>query len=120
MIKIYKYGEVENSEIFSRMADTVDVSDIVTDIIENVKANGDKALYEYCEKFDKAVLSDLLVSQAEIDEADILISKGQGNFETLYGCNLNVYYLFMCKCHLFANRFKKNLYEGMLINDKSV
>ena len=44
MIKIYKYGEVENNEIFSRMADTVDVSDIVTDIIENVKANGDKAL----------------------------------------------------------------------------
>ena len=40
MIKIYKYGEVENNEIFSRMADTVDVSDIVTDIIENVKANG--------------------------------------------------------------------------------
>ena len=45
MIKIYKYGEVENNEIFSRMADTVDVSDIVTGIIENVKANGDKALF---------------------------------------------------------------------------
>ena len=55
-----------------------------------------------------------------IQNADVVISKGQGNFETLYGCNLNVYYLFMCKCHLFANRFKKNLYEGMLINDKSV
>ncbi len=69
MIKIYKYGEVENSEIFSRMADTVDVSDIVTGIIENVKANGDKALFEYCEKFDKAVLSSLEVSEEEIEEA---------------------------------------------------
>ena len=69
MIKIYKYGEVENNEIFSRMADTVDVSDIVTGIIENVKANGDKALFEYCEKFDKAVLSSLEVTEEEIEEA---------------------------------------------------
>lgn len=69
MIKIYKYGEVENSEIFSRMADTVDVSDIVTDIINNVKANGDKALFDYCEKFDKAVLTSLEVSEEEIEEA---------------------------------------------------
>ncbi len=69
MIKIYKYGEVENNEIFSRMADTVDVSDIVTDIIENVKTNGDKALFEYCEKFDKAVLTSLEVSEEEIEEA---------------------------------------------------
>ena len=69
MIKIYKYGEVENNEIFSRMADTVDVSDIVTGIIENVKVNGDKALFEYCEKFDKAVLSSLEVTEEEIEEA---------------------------------------------------
>ena len=69
MIKIYKYGEVENNEIFSRMADTVDVSDIVTDIIENVKTNGDKALFEYCEKFDKATLTSLEVTEEEIEEA---------------------------------------------------
>ncbi len=55
-----------------------------------------------------------------IQNADVIISKGQGNFETLYGCGLNVYYLFMCKCTLFANRFQKNLFEGMLINDKNV
>ncbi len=69
MIKIYKYGEVENNEIFSRMADTVDVSDIVSDIIENVKANGDKALLEYCERFDKALLTSLEVTEEEIEEA---------------------------------------------------
>ena len=55
-----------------------------------------------------------------IQNADVIIAKGQGNFETLFGCGLNVYYLFMCKCHLFANRFQKKLYEGMLINDKSL
>ena len=55
-----------------------------------------------------------------IRNADVIISKGQGNFETLYGCGLNVYYLFMCKCNLFAERFQKKLFEGMLINDQSV
>ena len=59
-------------------------------------------------------------AKAVLDQADVIISKGQGNFETLYGCGLNVYYLFMCKCTMFANRFKKNLYEGMLLNDKNV
>ena len=69
MIKIYKYGEVPNSEIFAR--DNIDsgVEGIVTDIIENVKANGDKALYEYCERFDKVALSSLEVSEKEIEEA---------------------------------------------------
>ena len=69
MIQILKYGEVANKDIFARAVPTVNVQDIVTDIIENVKANGDKALYEYCEKFDKAVLTSLQVTPQEIDEA---------------------------------------------------
>lgn len=47
----------------------VDVSKIVSDIIENVKQNGDKALFEYCEKFDGGAPSSLLVSKEEIDDA---------------------------------------------------
>ena len=69
MIKIYSYGEVSNDEIFARGTATTDVSGIVSGIIENVKANGDRALYEYCEKFDKASLSSLEVTKEEIDEA---------------------------------------------------
>ena len=69
MIKILKYGEVQNSEIFARSTAAADVSGIVSEIIENVKANGDKALFEYCERFDKAKLSSLEVTEAEIDEA---------------------------------------------------
>ena len=69
MIKILKIGEVSMEEVFARVNPTVNVESIVTEIIDNVRKNGDKALFEYCEKFDKAVLSDLLVSQAEIDEA---------------------------------------------------
>lgn len=55
-----------------------------------------------------------------IKEADVIISKGLGNFETLNGCGLNVYYLFMCKCKMFAEKFKKNLFEGILINEYSL
>lgn len=69
MIKILKYGEVANSEIFARTEAAINVEAIVAEIIENVKQNGDKALYEYCEKFDKAKLDCLLVSAKEIDEA---------------------------------------------------
>ncbi len=69
MIKIMKYGEVDNKDIFARGTAATSVEDIVTGIIENVKANGDKALYEYCEKFDKAKLSTLEVSAEEIEEA---------------------------------------------------
>ena len=69
MIKILKYGEVPNSEIFSRVVPKVDVTSIVSDIIENVKQNGDKALFEYCEKFDKAKLDSLEVSKEELSAA---------------------------------------------------
>ena len=69
MIKILKYGEVNNSEIFARSVPPMDVEEIVSVIIDNVCKNGDKALYEYCEKFDKAKIDTLLVTKEEIDEA---------------------------------------------------
>ena len=69
MIKIYKYGEVSNDEIFARENPTANVETAVSEIIANVAKNGDKALYEYCEKFDKANLSALEVTPEEIDEA---------------------------------------------------
>ena len=69
MIKIMKYGEVANCDIFARAVPTVNVEDVVADIIKNVRERGDAALYEYCEKFDRARLSSLVVTEAEIDEA---------------------------------------------------
>ncbi len=69
MIKILKYGEVDNKDIFARAVPSVDVEAVVAEIISNVKANGDKALLEYTEKFDKAMLTSLYVTKEEIDEA---------------------------------------------------
>ncbi len=73
MIKIVKYGEVSNDEVFARFEPTVSVEDVVADIIKNVREGGDAALIEYCEKFDKAKLDTLLVSEAEIEEAVALV-----------------------------------------------
>ena len=69
MIKIYRYGDVANSEIFARDDLSANVEGIVADIIANVVKNGDRALFEYTERFDKARLSTLEVSKEEIDEA---------------------------------------------------
>ena len=69
MIQILKYGDVPASEVFARTEPTVNVEDIVTEIIANVRKKGDAALYEYCEKFDKAKLTCLQVSKEEIEEA---------------------------------------------------
>lgn len=69
MIKIYKYGEVANSEIFARENIASNVEGVVAEIIANVIKNKDAALYEYSAKFDKAELDSLEVSEAELDEA---------------------------------------------------
>lgn len=69
MIRIFKYDEVSKDAIFARTEPTANVADTVTDIIRNVRQNGDKALLEYTKKFDKAELTSLQVSEAEFDEA---------------------------------------------------
>lgn len=75
MIKIFKYGEVPNSEIFARESISSNVEGIVAEIIANVINKKDKALFEYCEKFDKAVLTSLEVTNEEIDEAFSSVDK---------------------------------------------
>ena len=75
MIKIMKYGEVPASEVFARAVPAVNVADVVADIIENVKTGGDKAVLEYCARFDGATLESLQVSPEEMDEAVAQVSE---------------------------------------------
>ncbi len=69
MIRIFEYGKTPDDEIFARGSGSAGVASIVAEIIENVKADKDKALKEYTLKFDKANLKDLAVSEEEINEA---------------------------------------------------
>ena len=53
----------------------------------------------------------------EIRQADLLISKGQGNFEGLSGCGLNIFYLFLCKCDRFMNLFQVPQFTGVMTRE---
>lgn len=69
MIKIYEVGKIKEEEIFARNEPVSEVGGIVREIIDNVKAKGDKALIEYLEKFDGVKLRQFKVSREEIEEA---------------------------------------------------
>ena len=55
---------------------------------------------------------------AAFDSADIILSKGQANYETLRLCGKNVYYLFLCKCDMFASQFGIPRLTAVLIREK--
>lgn len=57
-------------------------------------------------------------ARACIDEADLCIAKGQGNFESLRECGKNIYYLFLCKCDLFVERFQVDRLSPALMNEQ--
>lgn len=59
-------------------------------------------------------------AQRCIEEADVILSKGQGNFESLHGCGLPIYYLFLCKCDLFVRRFQKPPMTGIFGEEKQL
>ena len=53
----------------------------------------------------------------EVESADVLISKGQGNYEGLSGCGLNMYYFFLCKCEMFVRRFNVEQFTGIMTKE---
>ena len=69
-MEILKYADIDLSETIKRSEQDVDnVLDIVSDILKNVKENGDEAVKAYTEKFDGVLVDDLKVSPEEIQEA---------------------------------------------------
>ena len=73
MIKIINYKDIDPSEILERKENVFNVADAVTEIIKEVRKNGDSALYEYSKRFDKVELSSLEVSAEEIEKAFSLV-----------------------------------------------
>ena len=53
-------------------------------------------------------------------DADLVISKGQGNFESLFGEGVNPYYSFLCKCELFVRRFGLEQYRSVFVKEERV
>ena len=65
MIRILKYGEVSNDEIFARAVPKVDVAAVVAEVIAEVRARGDAALLDYTERFDHVRLNAIEVAPEE-------------------------------------------------------
>jgi len=80
--------------------------DRICDIIDN-GSNLAGTIYEMLpERAKKAV-----------DESDLILAKGQGNFESMSGQRLKAFYIFLCKCDLFTNRFNVPLLTGIFIEE---
>ena len=66
-------------------------------------------------------LSQLSVeAKTAMDQADVIIAKGQGNTETLYGCGYNIYYAFLVKCIRFQQMFQRPQLTPMLLQEKEL
>ena len=63
---------------------------------------------------------DLMPEEAKcaLDEADVILAKGQGNYESMSGYGRHVFYQFLCKCDLFTNRFNVKKLTGIFIEEK--
>jgi hypothetical protein len=51
------------------------------------------------------------------DSSDLIISKGQGNYESLSGCLGPVYYLFLAKCNIIQKHMNKKFLETVFIHE---
>lgn len=57
-------------------------------------------------------------SKEALDAADVIIAKGMGNTESMYGCGYNVYYAFLVKCTRFQQVFNKEHMTPMLVRER--
>ena len=54
-----------------------------------------------------------------IESADVILAKGMGNTEAMFGCGYNVYYAFLVKCERFIEFFDKPKLTPMFVKDKA-
>ena len=57
-------------------------------------------------------------AKAALEDADVIIAKGQANAETMLGCGHNVYYAFLVKCSRFEHTFHKPKFTPMLVAER--
>ena len=80
--------------------------DAVAEIIDNGEAIAG-TVFEMLSEKAKEIL----------DTSDVILAKGQGNFESLSGQGRHVFYEFLCKCELFTSRFNVPKLTGIFIEE---
>jgi len=116
-MKIYKYPKREEwTEIITRpRLDLARLNETVSLVLADVRLRGDEAVKEYEQKFDKAELKSLAVTEAEMDEAEKLVSNELRDAIILAHHNIKVFHI--------SQRFvgqKVKTQEGVTCWQKSV
>ena len=115
MISILNYKDIDRAQILDRKENVFNVADAVSEIIKNVRANGDAALYDYCERFDKVKLTSLEVTAEEINKAFELV---EPEFvEILKEAKENIYAF---HSRQVRNSFLINEKDGVIIGQKVI
>ena len=98
-------GEVLND------ATADDAAYVGLDNIAEIISNGDAIA---------GTVYDLMPETAKkaLDEADVILAKGQGNYETMSDQGRHIFYEFLCKCDLFTSRFKVPRLTGIFTEEK--
>ena len=52
-----------------------------------------------------------------LQRADVILSKGQGNYESMCNQGMHIFYSFLCKCELFINRFSVPRLTGIFVEE---
>ena len=52
-----------------------------------------------------------------VKQADVILAKGMGNTESMFGCGYNVYYAFLVKCPRFEQFFNAPKLKPMFVKD---
>ena len=116
-MKIYRYPDRELwGEITSRpRLDLTKLNETVASVLADIRQRGDEAVKEYEQKFDKVELSELVVSEQEMDEAERLVSNELRDAIILAHHNIKVFHI--------SQRFvgqKVKTQEGVTCWQKSV
>ena len=116
-MKIYRFPKKEQwAEIVERpRLDLTKLNETVSTVLNDIRQRGDEAVREYELKFDKAVLTDLAVTEQEMDEAETLVSNELRDAIILAHHNIKVFHI--------SQRFvgqKVKTQEGVTCWQKSV
>lgn len=105
MKALVRGGEVLND------ATADDAAYVGLDNIAEIISNGDAIA---------GTVYDLMPETAKkaLDEADVILAKGQGNYETMSDQGRHIFYEFLCKCDLFTSRFKVSRLTGIFTEEK--
>ncbi len=94
-MRIFKYPKREQwAEIVERpRLDLTKLNATVSSVLADVRQRGDAAVKEYEEKFDKAILTSLAVTEQEMDEAEQAISNDLKDAIILAHHNIKVFHI---------------------------